>query len=124
MAVLKHGLYPADLAIFILVMLGTLAIGIYHACTGGKQRTTAEYFLGNHNLDIIPVSISLTASFFSAILILGFPAEAYTNGGMVWLYAVGIAIGAILAMLIFVPVFHPLGLTSVNEVSTDTVLAT
>ena len=112
----KVTIHAVDYVIFVVMLLGTLAIGVYHACTGGKQKTTSEYLTGDRNLSFFPVSVSLTASFFSSILMLGFPAEAYTNGGMYWLYAVGIAIGAILSATLFVPVFHPLKLTSVNEV--------
>ena len=112
----KVTIHVVDYVIFAAMLLGTLAIGVYHAFAGGGQRTTSKYLTGDRNLNFIPVSVSLTASFFSSILMLGFPAEAYTNGGMYWLYAVGIAIGAILTTILFVPVFHPLKLTSVNEV--------
>ena len=105
-----------DYVIFAAMLLVTLAIGIYHACTGGKQRTMSEYLTGNHKLKVIPTCVSLLASSVSSVLVLGFPAETYTNGGMYWLLGVGIAVGIILATVVFVPVFYPLKLTSVNEV--------
>ena len=72
--------------------------------------------MGNRNLNFLSVSVSMVASIYSAIFVVGFTAEAYLYGGIVWLYAGGIAIGAVVAIVVFVPVFHPLKLTSVNEV--------
>ena len=57
------------------------------------------------------------ASYVSAILVLGYPAEMYAFGGQWILHAVGTAIGAALACVLFVPLFYPLKLTSINEVS-------
>ena len=57
------------------------------------------------------------ASYVSAILVLGFPAEMYAFGGQMWLNAAGTALGAILACVLYVPVFYPLKLTSINEAS-------
>ena len=117
MAAIPQGLHAWDWVIFAAMLVGTMGIGLYHACAGGKQRTTSEYLTGDRKLNFFPVSMSLTASFFSSILMLGFPAEAYTNGGQYWIYAVGVAIGALASILLFIPVFHPLQLTSVNDVS-------
>ena len=66
---------------------------------------------------LIPVSLSIMASYVSAILVLGYPAEMYAFGGQWILHAVGTAIGAALACVLFVPLFYPLKLTSINEVS-------
>ena len=110
-------LHAVDWVLFVGVLLVTMAIGIYHACTGGKQKTTQEYLTGNRQLHFFPTSLSLTASFFSAILIVGQPAEGYLYGGIFWLFSAGLSISCIISAFIFVPVFHPLQLTSVNLVS-------
>ena len=49
-------------------------------------------------------------------MIIGFPAEVYLYGGMFVLSVVGIALGTVMAAFIFVPMFYPLGLTSINTV--------
>ena len=116
MSMEKSDVFVADWVIFILSLLVTISIGIYHACVGGKQKTTLEYIFGNRKLHFLPVSASMAASFFSSIIVLGVPAEAYTNGIMVMLFPVGFLIGALIITVVCVPVFHPLKLTSVNEV--------
>lgn len=90
-----------------------LLIGLYHS---GRQRSTSEYLMGNHDIQVIPAAMSLTVSFISSILILGEPAEMYTFGGQLWISKFGWLLGAALSTVIFVPVLHPLKLTSVNEV--------
>ena len=115
MAAMRPSISVWDYVVFAIMLSGTLVIGIFYAVKGRKQNTS-QYLTGNRNLNFLPVSISMAATFYSSILIIGFPAEFYLYGGMFWLYAGGIAVGAFVAIVVFVPVFHPLKLTSVNEV--------
>ena len=70
--------HVADYSIFAVTLVVSLGIGLYYALSGGKQRTTAEYFVGNRRMMIIPVAISLMVSFESSIMMLGTPAEVIT----------------------------------------------
>jgi len=75
-----HIFHPADYIIFAVTIVVSLGIGIYYALSGGKQRTTSEYFVGNRQMAILPVAISLMVSFESSIMMLGTPAEVMSNG--------------------------------------------
>ena len=112
----EKSFHPVDYVVFGLMLLISSGIGIYHGCTGGKQRTTSEYFLGNRSMRTLPISISLLVTFLSAITLLGVPSEIFTYGAeymvVLFSYIFVIAIGAI----IFVPIFHGLRLTSAHEV--------
>ena len=109
-------LHVSDWLIFGLMLATSLGIGVYYACTGDKQRTTKEYLLGNRNMRLIPMVMSLTVSHISTVTILSYPAEMYFHGIQYWLGNFGNAIGATLSAFVFVPVFYPLKLISVNEV--------
>ena len=50
-------------------------LGIYSLFTGGKQKTVSEYVQGGGRIKLLPAAISLTVSFVSSILVLGYPAE-------------------------------------------------
>ena len=106
-----------DYIVFIGMLSVSAAIGFYYACSGGGQATTKEFLLADRNMGALPVSLSLLASFMSAITVLGTPAEMYTFGVhyvMVWMaYCIMIP----LAAYVFLPVFYNLKLTSVFEVS-------
>ena len=109
-------LHIVDYLVFAATLVISLGIGIYFSLTGGKQRTNAEYLLGNRAMGIIPVTLSLMVSWISSNSILGFPAEMYAHGTQYWVGSIGIALGSVLAIVLCIPVLYPLRLTSVNQV--------
>ena len=63
-----------DYVVFSVMLLISALIGIWYGCgPGGKQKTTAEYLLGDRQMKNWPVAISLLVSYLSAITILGLP---------------------------------------------------
>ena len=58
--------------------------GLYHSFSGGKQKTVKEYVQGDGRIKLIPAAISLTVSFISSILILGYPAEVFVTLNLWW----------------------------------------
>lgn len=109
------GFSVADYVIFSLTIAISIGIGIYHAFTGGKQRTASEYLVGNRKMSILPVTLSLIVSFESSIMMLAYPAEVYTYGIMFLLTSLGFMFATLLATRIVVPLIHPLKITSVYE---------
>ena len=109
------GFHIGDYLVFVGVLLFSLAIGLYHAFTGGKQRTTKEFLVGNRGLHVIPVTLSILVSFVSAILVLGTPAEMYTRGTLLLMRTIGYCFACVLSSLLFVPLFFPLKITSSFE---------
>uniref|UniRef100_A0A1I8HVS3 Aa_trans domain-containing protein n=1 Tax=Macrostomum lignano TaxID=282301 RepID=A0A1I8HVS3_9PLAT len=99
-----------------LICLSSVAIGVYTSCTGGRQQTTKEYLLGNRNLQLLPVAISILVSFWSAISLLGSPAEIFYFGSNYNVTAVGISLACIVSATTFVPLFYELEITSIYEV--------
>ena len=95
-----------DFAVFGIMLFLSTAIGIYHALTEGKQRTTKEFLFANRGMMAIPVASSLIASFMSAITILGVPAEIYIYGTQYWLIIASYVILFPSVALLFVPVFR------------------
>ncbi|XP_056002478.1 sodium-coupled monocarboxylate transporter 1-like [Ostrea edulis] len=104
-----------DWAIFSGLLIFSACIGVYYALAGGKQKTTKEFLMANHNLKIVPVATSILVSFLSAILILGAPAEMYFKGTQYYLYMFGQMTAVVLATVLFVPLFYPLKLTSMYQ---------
>jgi len=107
-----------DYAVLVTFLAISLGIGVYHSLTGGRQRSTEEFFMANRRLAVIPTTLSMFVSFQSAITMLGMTAEAYMYGSqlMVWV-PTGFAITTVLAERLFVPWIFPLQLVSVNDVS-------
>lgn len=106
-----------DWLLFAAMLSVSAAIGIYYAIRGAKQNSTKEFLMGGRQMLLIPVAISILVSFMSAILILGTPAEMYTQGTQYFVYLFGMILAVILASQLFVPLLYPLNLTSSFEVS-------
>ncbi len=99
-------------------MLGiSVLIGIYHAIAGGGQKTTKEFLLADRNMNPIPVSMSLVATFISAITVLGTPAEMYVYGSMYWLFAISFIFAGLFVARFTMPIFFRFETVSANEVS-------
>ena len=71
--------------------------------------------LGGGNVNFIPIAMSLATTFFSAIAVLGIPAEFYIYGTMYTYFLVPYLICTILSAEIFGPIYMDMGLTSTYE---------
>ena|SRR6218665_1834433 len=113
----SHLKWP-DYLILVGFLVISLAIGIYHSLTGGRQKTIAEFVMANRRLKVIPTSISLFVSVVNAILLLGTTAETYSYGIQHIVYfTLSLAMALVFVERIIVPWFYPLKLVSVFEVS-------
>ena len=65
----------ADYLVFALMLLVSAAVGVYYAWTDRGQQSSGDFLMGGRRLTALPVSLSLTASFMSAITVLSNPAE-------------------------------------------------
>ncbi|PSN38120.1 hypothetical protein C0J52_14407 [Blattella germanica] len=104
-----------DYSMFCSMLLVSTIIGIYFGCFGSRQRTKAEYLLGNKNMSIFPIAMSLTASHISGITLLGAPSEMYTYGTQYWMMCLSACIVCIIVGVAYMPVFYKLQLTSTYE---------
>uniref|UniRef100_G3NJN0 Solute carrier family 5 member 6a n=1 Tax=Gasterosteus aculeatus aculeatus TaxID=481459 RepID=G3NJN0_GASAC len=73
-----------DYIIFALLLVASTGIGLFYAFSGGRQRTTQEFLMADRSMSCLPVSLSLLATFQSAVAILGAPSEVYTFGTQYW----------------------------------------
>uniref|UniRef100_A0A8C2TFS7 Solute carrier family 5 member 5 n=1 Tax=Coturnix japonica TaxID=93934 RepID=A0A8C2TFS7_COTJA len=104
-----------DYGVFGLMLLISTAIGLFHGLSKGGQKTSEDFFMGGRRMAAIPVGLSLSASFMSAIQVLGVPAEAYRYGSKFLWMCLGQLLNTLLTAFIFLPVFYRLGLTSTYE---------
>ncbi|XP_066266079.1 sodium-coupled monocarboxylate transporter 1-like isoform X1 [Branchiostoma lanceolatum] len=104
-----------DYVVFALMLAICTGIGIYYACAGGGQRTTRQFLLADRQMQILPVAMSLLASFMSAITVLGTPAETYVYGTMYFMFSISYLVMGMAAAHIYMPVFFNLGVTSAYE---------
>ncbi|XP_048355100.1 sodium-coupled monocarboxylate transporter 1-like [Sphaerodactylus townsendi] len=104
-----------DYVVFAAMLLISAGIGIYYAFAGGGQKTSKEFLMGGRRMNAVPVALSLTASFMSAVTVLGTPAEVYRFGARFSVFAFTYLLVVVLSAEIFLPVFYRLGITSTYE---------
>lgn len=105
-----------DYGVFGLMLLISTGIGLFHGLAKGGQKTSEDFFTGGRQMSALPVGLSLSASFMSAVQVLGVPAEAYRYGAKFLWMCVGQLLNTLLTAQLFLPVFYRLGLTSTYEV--------
>ena len=101
-----------DWVIVAVYAMIVLAIGI---AASRKQNNTDEYFRGSQQIPWWAVGFSIIATSFSAASLLGAPGEGYNHGFLYLQLQLGDLIGYGLVILLFVPFFVGLNLTSAYE---------
>ncbi|XP_027010015.2 solute carrier family 5 member 6a isoform X1 [Tachysurus fulvidraco] len=104
-----------DYAIFVLLLVASTGIGLFHAFSGGHQSTTREFLLADRSMSCLPLSLSLLATFQSAVAILGAPAEIYAYGTQYWFLGCSYFLGLLIPAHIFIPVFYRLHISSAYQ---------
>ncbi|XP_072701987.1 LOW QUALITY PROTEIN: sodium/iodide cotransporter [Ciconia boyciana] len=104
-----------DYGVFGLMLLISTGIGLFHGLAKGGQKTSEDFFTGGRRMPALPVGLSLSASFMSAVQVLGVPAEAYRYGAKFLWMCLGQLLNTLLTAQLFLPVFYRLGLTSTYE---------
>jgi len=103
----------ANYAVFALMLLISAGIGVFFWWKG--QKSTEEFLMASRSMGTIPMTMSLVASFMSAITLLGTPAELYVSGTqyVALVLAYPFVMGATAHM--FLPVYESLQVTTSYE---------
>ncbi|XP_026547468.1 sodium/iodide cotransporter-like, partial [Notechis scutatus] len=104
-----------DYGVFGLMLLVSTGIGLFYGLSRGGHKSAEDFFTGSRAMSALPVGLSLSASFMSAIQVLGVPAEAYRYGMKFLWMCLGQLLNSLLTAGLFLPVFYRLGLTSTYE---------
>ena len=102
----KDSFGVVDYVVFSIMLLISALIGVWQACVGGKQNTTAEYLLADRRMNFLPVSISVLVSYLSAISLLGLPAEIFFYGTQFYLTIIGMVLACCVVNAVFLPMFR------------------
>ncbi|GAB0097881.1 hypothetical protein DMENIID0001_135600 [Sergentomyia squamirostris] len=102
-----------DYVSFVLVLGISVGIGLYFAIWfKGRENTPEDYFLGGRDMGVIPVAVSLSVTFISGILIIGFTTVVYQFGTYPWLDCFTFLIMTLCVVFLFLPIFYEVKLPS------------
>ncbi|NP_001167196.1 sodium-coupled monocarboxylate transporter 2 isoform X2 [Salmo salar] len=103
-----------DYVVFACLFAVSSGIGVFFAVKERKN-PSSEFLVGGRQMTCGPVALSLTASFMSAVTVLGAPSDVYRSGGSFVLFGVAYTFVVIATAELFVPVFYRSGITSTYE---------
>lgn len=106
-----------DYVVFAALLVVSASIGVFFAIKERRNKTSNEFLVGGRQMTCGPVALSLTASFMSAITVLGAPAEVVRFGAHYLWFLIAYTCVIIISAELFVPVFYRSGITSTYEVS-------
>merc|ERR1719308_178697 len=95
------------------MLLVSAAIGVYFWWKG--QKNTEEFLMASRSMGTIPMTMSLVASFMSAITLLGTPAELYVSGTQYVALVLAYPFVMAATVFIFLPVYDKIDITSCYE---------
>ncbi|XP_025056165.1 sodium-coupled monocarboxylate transporter 2 [Alligator sinensis] len=104
-----------DYVVFAALFLISASIGVFFAIKERKKATSKEFLVGGRQMTCGPVALSLTASFMSAVTVLGTPSEVYRYGASFILFFIAYTFVIIFTSELFLPVFYRSGITSTYE---------
>lgn len=103
-----------DYSIVLGMLVISLGIGVFYGFFSGTENTSSDFLHGTE-MSLLPVSLSLTTSFITAIELLGNPSEMLFNGTQFSLIVISIFLVIPVAIKIYYPIYFKLQLTSCYE---------
>ncbi len=91
---------PLDYIVLVVYLVGVTAFGIL---AGGKQKTAADYFLGDRNLPWWAVCFSIVATETSTLTVISVPGVAYLGALTFLQLAFGYLLGRVIVSFVFLP---------------------
>ncbi|EMP28121.1 Sodium-coupled monocarboxylate transporter 2 [Chelonia mydas] len=104
-----------DYVVFAALFLISSGIGVFFAIKERKNVTSKQFLVGGKQMTCGPVALSLTASFMSAVTVLGTPAEVYRYGAPFIVFFISYMFVIIFTSELFLPVFYRSGIISTYE---------
>ncbi|RWS08138.1 sodium-coupled monocarboxylate transporter 1-like protein 2, partial [Dinothrombium tinctorium] len=104
-----------DYFVFCSTLIFSALIGIFFWLKSRKNQTNHDYLMGSRNLSVLPVSMSLAASFMSSSTVLGVPVEIYLLGTQFTVTVFFFTLSVLFAAKFFMPIYYDLKLTSINK---------
>lgn len=103
---------PLDLIALALYLGGMLILGVYFS---RRNQSTEEYFLGRRSFPGWAIGLSMLGTSISSVTFLAFPAAAFVLDWRQLVSNLMLPLVAVLAILIFIPLFRRGQLTSAFE---------
>ncbi|CAD6185159.1 unnamed protein product [Caenorhabditis auriculariae] len=103
-----------DYSVLISLLVGISVYGIVKSRLTSQENGSRSLLVGS-GASTFSVALSVCSGFISSISLLGFPAEVYSQGGMILWFAPMYALSFPIVAYIFLPVFYNLKLPTIYQ---------
>lgn len=104
-----------DYVLFSITLAVSAIIGVFYGLQDRNKKGASHFLRAGGKMSMFPVSMSLLASFMSAVTLLGTPAEIYNvNTTYMWM-VISYFVAIFCAAHIYIPIFYRLRITSIYE---------
>ncbi|MCK4448387.1 MAG: sodium:solute symporter, partial [Candidatus Marinimicrobia bacterium] len=90
---------------FLIVVAYLIVVALIGSLSGGKQRTTKDYFLGGKNIPWWAVAFAIVAVETSTLTFISIPGLAYITNLNFLQITIGYLIGRIVVSFLFLPAY-------------------
>ncbi len=97
---------PLDVVVFVGYLVGVVLFG---SSFYRKNKNSRSFTLGNNNIPMWVISMSIFATFVSSISYLALPGQAYQSDWNAFVFSLSIPIAIIMAVRFFVPLYRSVG---------------
>ncbi len=105
-----------DYVVFATFLLFSAGIGVIFGFMNRKTVDAKDFLTGGGQMHFLPVSLSMMASFMSAIYVISIPAEMYIYGTTYAYLSIAYFTGFPIAAHFYLPIFYKMKLTSAYAV--------
>ncbi|XP_026775131.3 sodium-coupled monocarboxylate transporter 2 [Pangasianodon hypophthalmus] len=104
-----------DYVVFACLFVVSSGIGVFFAIKERNKVSSKAFLVGGRQLTCGPVALSLTASFMSAVTVIGTPSDVYRFGASFIIFGIAYTLMVIFTAEVYLPVFYRSGITSTYE---------
>jgi len=97
---------PLDIIVFVGYLAGVVLFG---SSFYRKNKNSRSFTLGNNNIPMWVISMSIFATFVSSISYLALPGQAYQSDWNAFVFSLSIPIAVFMAVRFFVPLYRSVG---------------
>ncbi|KAH7938357.1 hypothetical protein HPB49_022743 [Dermacentor silvarum] len=110
-----HTFVALDYVVLVSFLVLSAGIGVFFAWHDRRGNSNRQFLTANKQMNWLPVSLSMMASFLSAASVLGLPSEVFVRGSTFWMGVISTTLSILMAAFIFMPMYYKMDITSINE---------
>ncbi|XP_078490256.1 sodium-coupled monocarboxylate transporter 2-like isoform X3 [Ciona intestinalis] len=104
-----------DILVFLASLVLSMFVGVYYAFKDRRRETVDNYYYASRKMSAVPLGLSISVTFISALTVIGLPTETYIFGFVTIWHCTTLVLPTVIACLYYIPLIHRLRLATIYE---------